>query len=317
MARKSYRDDDILIDLEAGASPTIVGALLDKAGYPRKSMKALFDDKLILLNGHKTTPQERMQGGDQLRLQMPKEALDYEPQDMDLHILYEDLDLLIVDKPVGITVNTPGQASLANGVAGYFKDHGIKRKVRFLNRLDRDTSGCIAIAKSGVAQSLYQKQIENHRFKKYYQAKVEGNMWASNLEDKVGVETTDLCNVATKQCKTIYSLVLPMGRSADGIHQEVRLDGKPTRTDFEILSYDAEQDQSFLWIQLFTGKTHQIRVALSHVGHPLVGDVLYGAKPCESTFTLRAQCVEFRHMRTGQLIRVEADAIKKEALANS
>ena len=84
--------------------------------------------------------------------------IDHEPIEMNLHILYEDDDLLIVDKPAGVTVNSKDQVSLANGVAYYFKEHGIKRKVRFLNRLDRDTTGCIVIAKSGLAQSLYQQQ---------------------------------------------------------------------------------------------------------------------------------------------------------------
>lgn len=306
MARKSYREDDIIIDLERDANPMTVGTLLDQAGYPRKSMKVLFDNKLVLLNGHKTKPQDPMDPGDQLRLQLPKEALDYEAQAMDLRVLYEDLDLLVLDKPVGITVNTAGQVSLANGVAAYFKAHGIKRKVRFLNRLDRDTSGCIVIAKSGLAQSIYQKQIESNDFKKYYQARVEGQIVASELENQPGVEMTDICNVMTKQCKTVYSLLFPMGRAADGIHREVSSEGKATRTDFELLSYDAERDQSLLQVQLFTGKTHQIRLALSHIGHPLVGDVLYGAQACESTFALRAHCIEFRHMRSGQRIRVEA-----------
>ena len=143
---------------------------------------------------------------------MAKEKIDYEPIEMNLHILYEDDDLLIVDKPAGVTVNSKDQVSLANGVAYYFKEHGIKRKVRFLNRLDRDTTGCIVIAKSGLAQSLYQQQMDDNTFEKWYMATVEGIVEAD--ED---------------------SLVLSMERSVDGIHYEVNPKGKETRTDYSVL----------------------------------------------------------------------------------
>ena len=97
-------------------------------------------------------------------------------------------------------------------MAFYFKEHGIKRKVRFLNRLDRDTTGCIVIAKSGLAQSLYQQQMDDNTFEKWYMATVEGIVEAD--ED---------------------SLVLSMERSADGIHYEVNPKGKETRTDYSVL----------------------------------------------------------------------------------
>ena len=168
MARKTHRPDDILwlvteSDLKAvrDTSSDIVtlGAVLDTK-YPRKSMVKLFDEKLIHVNGHKATPHTEVSIDDEIWIAMAKEKIDQEPIAMDLHILYEDDDLLIVDKPAGVTVNSKDQVSLANGIAYYFKEHGIKRKVRFLNRLDRDTTGCIVIAKSGLAQSLYQQQME-------------------------------------------------------------------------------------------------------------------------------------------------------------
>ena len=246
---------------------------------------------------------------------------------MDLRILYEDDDLLIVDKPSGVTVNSKDQVSLANGVAHYFKEHGIKRKVRFLNRLDRDTTGCIVIAKSGLAQSIYQQQMDDNTFEKWYMATVEGIVEAD--ED---------------------SLVFPMERSADGIHYEVNPKGKETRTDFSVLCRHSSQavdnsvnksknsvdiaaknvdinlgdvdksnqnvdktvyksnkcGYSEVLVRLYTGKTHQIRVAFSHIGHPLVGDTLYGAQPTEQPFQLRAQKVVFTHMRTGERITVMA-----------
>lgn len=334
MARKTHRPDDILwtvtaADIDAARSEkqdVTLGEVLDTK-YPRKSLVKLFEEKLIHINGHKVTPKDVISEGDEIWIAMAKEKIDHEPIEMNLHILYEDDDLLIVDKPAGVTVNSKDQVSLANGVAYYFKEHGIKRKVRFLNRLDRDTTGCIAIAKSGLAQSLYQQQMDDNTFEKWYMATVEGIVEAD--ED---------------------SLVFPMERSADGIHYEVNPKGKETRTDYSVLCRHSSQpvdnsvnksknfvdiasknvdielsdvdksgqnvDKSVynsqecgyteVLVRLYTGKTHQIRVAFSHIGHPLIGDTLYGAQPTGQPFQLRAQKVVFTHMRTGERITVTA-----------
>lgn len=334
MARKTHRPDDILwtvtaTDIDAARSEkqdVTLGDVLDTK-YPRKSLVKLFEEKLIHINGHKVTPKDVISEGDEIWIAMAKEKIDHEPIEMNLHILYEDDDLLIVDKPAGLTVNSKDQVSLANGVAYYFKEHGIKRKVRFLNRLDRDTTGCIVIAKSGLAQSLYQQQMDDNTFEKWYMATVEGIVEAD--ED---------------------SLVFPMERSADGIHYEVNPKGKETRTDYSVLCRHSSQpvdnyvnksknsvdiasknvdielsdvdksgqnvDKSVynsqecgyteVLVRLYTGKTHQIRVAFSHIGHPLIGDILYGAQPTGQPFQLRAQKVVFTHMRTGERITVTA-----------
>ena len=130
MARKTHRPDDILwfitaSDLKAirDTSSDIVtlGAVLDTK-YPRKAMVKLFDEKLIHVNGHKATPHTEVAVDDEIWIAMAKEKIDHEPIAMDLHILYEDDDLLIVDKPAGVTVNSKDQVSLANGIAHYFID---------------------------------------------------------------------------------------------------------------------------------------------------------------------------------------------------
>lgn len=290
MTRKTKRSDDItllatpalLADAPDGLT---VGSWLEHAGFARAATKRLFDAKQVLLNGHRIRHTEPVQVGDELTLQMLKEKLDYEPVDMELHILYEDEDLLILDKPVGITVNSPDQVSIANGVAAYFEDHGIRRKVRFLNRLDRDTSGCLVIAKSGLAQSYYQRQIETDTMEKWYRTVVVGELTGAAV------------------------LELPMGRGEDGIHYEVRDDGKMTRTAYNALATTechgvagTEVD-----VRLYTGKTHQIRVAMAHVGHPLLGDALYGEAIEGATYELRAKRLSFVHMRTGERIVVEAE----------
>jgi len=303
MARKTHRPDDIFWsvttqDIEsiqhATTDAITLGQLLDTK-YPRKAMVKLFDEKLIHVNGHKATPHTEVAVDDEIWIAMAKEKIDHEPIAMDLHILYEDDDLLIVDKPAGVTVNSKDQVSLANGIAHYFMEHGIKRKVRFLNRLDRDTTGCIVIAKSGLAQSLYQQQMDDNTFEKWYMAIVEGLVESDS-----------------------DSLVLPMDRSIDGIHYEVNSKGKETRTDFTVLHRypDGAVDNSVhnlenqpctaVAVRLYTGKTHQIRVAFSHIGHPLLGDTLYGAKSTGEPFALRAMKVVFTHMRSGDRITVQA-----------
>ena len=334
MARKTHRPDDILwtvtaADIDAARSEkqdVTLGEVLNTK-YPRKSLVKLFEEKLIHINGHKATPKDVISEGDEIWIAMAKEKIDHELIEMELHVLYEDDDLLIVDKPAGVTVNSKNQVSLANGVAYYFKEHGIKRKVRFLNRLDRDTTGCIVIAKSGLAQSLYQQQMDDNAFEKWYMATVEGIVEADG-----------------------DSLVFPMDRSADGIHYEVNPKGKETRTDYSVLCRHQSQpvDKSVnksknsvdrasknvdielqnvdksgqnvyksvynsqecgfteVLVRLYTGKTHQIRVAFSHIGHPLIGDILYGAQPTGQPIQLRAQKVVFTHMRTGERITVTA-----------
>ncbi|WP_251423987.1 RluA family pseudouridine synthase [Veillonella agrestimuris] len=373
MARKTQRPDDIVWTVteahiervqsdakEASQyeTPTVLlGALLDTL-YPRKAMVKLFDEKLIHVDGHKATPKTEVAIGSEVWIAMAKEKIDYEPVAMDLQIVYEDDDLLILDKPAGVTVNSPNQVSLANGVAHYFREHGIKRKVRFLNRLDRDTTGCIVIAKSGLAQSLYQQQMDDDRFEKWYTAIVEGIIPSTDglLSTEGGL------------------LELPMRRSADGIHYEVHESGVMTRTEYRVIKKNDKRKSGIVHgedtpmelavdnfvdndgadvdnvdksvdnftsavgntyrrhknddidstlqgleiqintsvsgctkveIRLWTGKTHQIRVAFSHCGHPLVGDSLYGGQMTENSFQLRATKVVFDHIRTGDRMIVE------------
>ena len=335
MGRKMHRPDDILLFVSAqdikeirkiSSDEVTLGAFLDTK-YPRKAMVKLFDEKLIHVNGHKATPHTEVVVDDEIWIAMAKEKIDHEPSAMDLHILYEDDDVLVVDKPAGITVNSKNQVSLANGIAHYFKEHGIKRKVRLLNRLDRDTTGCIVIAKSGLAQSLYQQQLDDNTFEKWYMAIVEGLVESDS-----------------------DSLTLPMTKSVDGIHYEVNSKGKETRTDYTVLHRypDGAVDNSvynlqnavdispknvdstvnvvdkqgrvvdnsvhnlenqpctMVAIRLYTGKTHQIRVAFSHIGHPLVGDTLYGAKSTGEPFALRAMKLVFSNIRSGERITVKA-----------
>ncbi len=294
-----------------------VGEWLDIHQFPRKTMKELFGAKAVRLDGKICTAKSELSEGMVLQIIPLKERIDHDPIEIPLAIAYEDEDILIVDKPSEITINSKGQVSLANGVAHYFKAHKIYGKVRFLNRLDRDTSGLVVVAKHGLAQHYYQLQMDDNRLEKWYRATVQGKVEQSH----------DV-------------LEFPLRKSVDGIHQEVHPEGTMTKTEYEVLSYDARQDTTEVRIRLWTGKTHQIRVTMAHIGHPLVHDPLYAGaaqaveykngdlgmnvtqvhtsvqsdsentvkvqeQNAEKTFTLRAYRLVCYNMRTGQKVVVE------------
>ena len=296
---------------------TTLGEWLDIHQFPRKTMKDLFGAKAVRLDGQLCTAKSELSEGMVLEIIPLKERIDHDPLEMPLVIAYEDEDILIVDKPSGVTMNSKGQVSLANGIAHYFKTHKIYGKVRFLNRLDRDTSGLVVVAKHGLAQHFYQMQMDENRLEKWYRAMVQGRLAQAH-----------------------EVLELPIRKSVDGIHQEVHPEGVMTKTEYEVLHYDAKQDTTDLRIRLWTGKTHQIRVTMAHIGHPLVHDPLYadvqaveykhGAlgmdttqvhksvqndavntkkvqiEAPEKTFALRAYRLVCYHMRTGGQIVIEA-----------
>ena len=241
----------LLYTIENTTAPTL-GEWLDIHQFPRKTMKELFGAKSVRLDGQLCTAKSGLSEGMVLEMIPLKERIDHDPIEMPLVIAYEDEDILVVDKPSGLTMNSKGQVSLANGVAHYFKIHKIYGKVRFLNRLDRDTSGLVVVVKHGLAQHFYQMQMDDNRLEKWYRATVHGRLAQAH-----------------------EVLELPIRKSADGIHQEVHPEGVMTKTEYEVLYYDAMQDTTDLRIRLWTGKTHQIRVTMAHIGHPLVHDPLY------------------------------------------
>ena len=293
-----------------------LGEWLDTHQFPRKTMKELFGAKAVRLEGQLCTAKSELSEGMALEMIPLKERIDHDPIEMPLTIAYEDEDILVVDKPSGLTMNSKGQVSLANGVAYYFEIHKIYGKVRFLNRLDRDTSGLVVVAKHGLAQHFYQMQMDDNRLEKWYRATVQGRLAQAH-----------------------EVLELPIRKSIDGIHQEVHPEGVMTKTEYEMLHYDAIQDTTDVRIRLWTGKTHQIRVTMAHIGHPLVHDSLYAdegaleskqnalgidAVQCHrdlqqeitsaakgqvedigKTFALRAYRLVCYHIRTGKQIIVE------------
>ena len=177
------------------------------------------------------------------------------PANMSLSIIYEDEYLLVVNKPAGIAVHPSilhYSDSLSNGVKFYFDKIGLKKKIRIVNRLDRNTSGIVIFAKNEYIQESLIRQMQSKEFKKEYLAIVEGI-----LQEKSG------------------TLDFPIARKDGSIIERcVKQDGEKAITHYNVLKNCNKH--SLIHIVLETGRTHQIRVHFSHIGHPILGDTLYG-----------------------------------------
>ena len=206
------------------------------------------------------------------------------PQKMDLDILYEDEAILVVDKPQGLAVHPSCNHfdnSLANGVKYYFNSIGLKRKIRIVNRLDKDTFGIVVFAKSDYIHECFIKQMKSNDYIKKYLGIVQGI-----LDKKQGC------------------IDVPIAR-VDGsiIEREVRKDGEKAVTYYKVL--EEYEDTSLVEFVLETGRTHQIRVHCKYIGHPLIGDSLYGKKSSKYIGqALIAKEIEFIHPITKQKMKI-------------
>lgn len=230
---------------------------LKKHGFSRhilSSMKA--DKEAILLNGERGFGRTRLFENDILdvRLLETESSENIVPVEMELNILYEDEDILVINKPANTPIH-PSQGNyentLANGVAYYYHSKGEKFVYRCINRLDRDTTGALILAKNALSAAQLSQQMLNRQIKRTYLALAEGL-----VPDKGTISA-------------------PIAR-VDGstIEREVNFDtGETAVTHFERL--DFHNHLSFIELHLETGRTHQIRVHMKHIGHPLPGDFLY------------------------------------------
>lgn len=215
--------------------------------------------------------------GDAVLLEWSEES-DIVPSDIPLSIVYEDDTLLVVNKGPGMIIHPTAHGAydtLVNAVAGYFRTHHIEAGIHPIYRLDRNTTGLVVVAKSAKGQ--YDLSHSHDQIYREYLALISGHM-----EEKQG------------------RIDRPIGRKPGSIVEwTVRDDGKRAVTDYEVLG-EAE-DYSLLRIHLLTGRTHQIRVHFQSLGHPLLGDDLYGG-PCEriSRQALHAYSVTLQHPVTGE-----------------
>ena len=241
---------------------------------------------LLDLNGVQAKGFMKPEVGDLISIRLPKETSDFPAEDIPIDVLYEDDDLLIINKQPGLIVHpTKGHPyhTIANGLMKYMQDTGQEFKVRFANRIDMDTSGIVICAKNANCQDSISNQMKGQDVVKKYVAIVHGR-----VEDDCVIN-------------------LPVGRPDEvSIRRCVMEEGKDATTIVKVL--EAFDDYSLLELTIMTGRTHQIRVHLSHIGHPIIGDALYeGEAPgLIERQALHAYHIEFIHPMTEERLTIEA-----------
>lgn len=243
----------------------------------------------ISINGQHVTVRYTIKIGDQITITFPKEvkSATMKPYPMSLQIVYEDDHVLVINKPVHL-VTIPSRrepnVSLAQGILAYYERHHIPSTIHIVTRLDKDTSGLVLVAKHRYAHSLLSQQQIKKQIKRDYIAIIEGTM---------------NCQKGT--------ITLPITRKASSIiERTVDKNGKEAITHFEVV---AKSDKhTLVKINLETGRTHQIRVHFSAIGHPLAGDTLYGGHvDYIERQALHCSTVSFMHPFSKKEITLESD----------
>lgn len=252
-----------------------------------RMIQKLTRDNGMQVNGKKSFLAYQVKTGDRIQVKVfKKESYGVEPEELPLEILYEDDHLLVVNKPPGLAVHPTEphhKRTLANAIAYYYQTIGLQTKVNHVHRLDKDTSGAILIAKHALAHSILDEQLRNREIKREYYAIVAGT--PSKLSDKID---------------------LPIGRDRHhATRRRVSTSGDQAVTHYEVI--ETFGDAALLKLRLDTGRTHQIRVHLSHIGHPVFGDYLYGG-PLKriKRQALHAAKLSFYHPFTREMIDVIA-----------
>src|SRR5699024_393896 len=270
--------------------------LTDKLKLSQRLVKKVRSEEgKLFVNGEHRTVRYRLKAEDVTEIGFPPEkgSSQLVPEKMDLAILHEDEHLLVIDKEAGIPTipsRLHPQGTLANGILFYYETKQIPYTIHVVTRLDKDTSGLVLIAKHQYSHSLLSKLQRANKIERVYRAIVYGKM--------------------PERSATIDA---PIGRNPDSIIERmVREDGKRAVTHYETLM-ETEQ-YSEVKVKLETGRTHQIRVHFSHLGHPLVGDGLYGGKMGKlNRQALHCSEICFTHPFSGENIRIVSNLPKEMA----
>ena len=266
-------------------SPCTVESYLKKRGYSHPILVQLKKTQNgILVNQKWAYVKTILNPDDKLEIHLEETASSEHivPVELPFSIVYEDEDILVVNKPADMPIHPSinnYENTLANAVAYYYKKQGETFIFRCINRLDRDTTGLLVIAKHLLAGCILSDQMLNRQIHRQYRAIVCGKTEKEGIIDA------------------------PIGR-AEGSTVLRRIDfehGETARTRYRLLSYDEEKDLSYISLKLDTGRTHQIRVHMSYIGHPLPGDFLYNPDyRYISRQPLHSYGLEFIHPLTGE-----------------
>ena len=263
----------------------------------RARIQALLKSGDITVNGKPAKPKTPVEAGMRIDVNIPEPAAaEARPQDIPVSVLYEDSDVIVIDKESGMVVHPAAgnpDGTLVNALLHHCGDlsgiGGVERP-GIVHRLDKDTSGCIVVAKNDAAHLSLTTQFAHRDTSKIYLAVVQGRP----KQD----EGTVFTNIGRHPVNRMKMCVVNPGS------------GKPAITDWSVLRYDAATDSTLVMCTLHTGRTHQIRVHMLHLGHPLVGDPIYAhpqrqkAKP--GRLMLHAWQLAFNHPRTGERVALKA-----------
>lgn len=260
----------------------------------RSYIQKLLKEQNILVNGKVVKANYKLSAGDSVEVEIPDpEPLDILPEDIPLDILYEDDDILVVNKPKGMVVHpAPGHYThtLVNAVMFHCgKDlSGINGVLRpgIVHRIDMDTTGSLLICKNDVAHQILAEQLKDHSITRRYHAVVTGNLKSDTgtVNAAIGRHPTDRKKMSTKSNSP-----------------------RPAVTHYKVL--ERFGDYTYIECELETGRTHQIRVHMASIGHPILGDKIYGPAKCPFKLegqTLHAKILGITHPSTGKYMEFDA-----------
>ena len=282
-----------------------VGERLDRfaaqmSGMTRSAIQSLADDGAVTVNGRKAPKNYRLRSGDEVTVTVPEPTV-YEarPENIPLDIVYEDADLLVVNKPKGMVVHPAAgnyDGTLVNALLYHCHDlSGINGVLRpgIVHRIDKDTSGLLIVAKNDRAHQGLAEQIKVHSFTRIYEAIVYGR-----LRDDSGTVNAPIGRHPTKRKQMAVTPV----------------NSKPAVTHYEVIArYDGNTKHgafTHVRLRLETGRTHQIRVHMASIGHPVVGDAVYGPDAYQKELhgqCLHARTIGFVHPVTGAYLEFTSD----------
>jgi len=260
--------------------------------YSRSRLQELIRSGFVRLNGGISRPRQIVRAGDKIDLiEPPPEKVDIRPEPIPLDVLFEDDDLIVVNKPAGMTVH-PGAGQREHTLVNALLSHGAglsgiggKERPGIVHRLDKETSGCLVVAKNDMAHRELSKQFAARTVEKIYLALVAGKLRkpAGVIDEKIGRH--------------------PVHRKRMQVSSR---GGRTARTEYRVIR--SSDTASLIECRLHSGRTHQIRVHLHHLGHPVLGDKVYAprfAKDFQRQM-LHAQKLGFRHPRNSQWKTFEA-----------
>ncbi len=269
--------------------------IAEKIDISRATTQRLIEEEKILVNGKKTKASYKVKLNDKITIQeeKPKETKII-AQDIPIDVLYEDNDIIVVNKPKGMVVhpaNGNPDGTLVNAILSKCRGtlSGIGGEIRpgIVHRLDKDTSGVIIVAKNDKSHINLSQQIKDHKVEKTYIALVRGIVKENEA-----------------------SINMPIGRSKkDRKKMAVTSNGKQAITHFKVIERFLKSNVTLLKVKIETGRTHQIRVHLSEIGYPIIGDAVYSKGKNEWNIQgqcLHAKSLKFKHPTTNKEMKIEA-----------